>query len=82
MHDVTLICWSCGAKKHGSVARLPEFAFEVAAMADAAGWMGCFDLNRGRTLVFCGEKCRDTQITKAGLFRARPKRHERNEEAA
>ena len=37
-----LVCWSCGKKRGVEASRHPEFAFEVAQMADVAQRMkGC-----------------------------------------
>lgn len=72
-HPVTLVCWSCGKEKHGTVNRLPQFAFEVAGMAKDLGWVGAMDTYHGRSLVFCSTACRDAQVTKRGTFRLRPR---------
>lgn len=68
-----LICWSCGQSVTVEAERFPSMAFEVAVSAEAIGWLGAFDMNRSRMLVFCSEECCDAQRTKRGTFRLRPK---------
>ena len=69
-----LVCWSCGAERGVEASRQPGFAFEVAQAAEAVGWIGSFDMNRHRVLVFCSPVCRSAAITKSGAFRMRPPR--------
>jgi hypothetical protein len=71
--NATLVCWACGKKHSVVMTREPQFAFELALGATDVGWVGCLDLDHDRTLVFCSNRCRDSQVTKRGLFRARPK---------
>lgn len=67
----TLVCWNCEAVAHIESAHPPQFAVELVAMASAAKWIGVIDWNRGRSLVFCSEQCRDSCRKKDGSFRLR-----------
>ena len=49
---ITLVCWQCGVKKDITVDGPPQFAFELAAAADAVGWKGVIDLEHSRSMVF------------------------------
>ena len=71
---ITLVCWSCGKSMDAQVPRLPMFAFEIAGWANDVGMAGYIDHQHGRSLVFCDERCAKDQMTRAGSFRARPKR--------
>lgn len=48
------------------------FGFELYNIANNAGMLGCIDLNRGRTLIFCNDQCMDAHKTKKGTIRVRP----------
>jgi len=71
---ITLRCCCCGESKTGEIERLPIFAFELAAIANAAGMKGVIDGGFGRCLVFCGDDCAKASLTKKGYFPARIKR--------
>lgn len=73
MEIATLVCWHCGEEASIEIPRQPQFAFEVAQMANHIGWVGAIDMNRHRTLVFCSEECSEAEKTKAGNYRLRPK---------
>lgn len=69
-----LVCWHCGAAREVLTQGPPQFAFEIAGLAEAAGMRGFFDMGRGRVLVFCNGDHARQQMTKDGRFRLRPKR--------
>lgn len=71
--SATLVCWACGRKKSVILTREPQFAFEIGLAAQDVGWIGAHDVMRSRVLLFCSDRCRDSQITKMRGFRARPK---------
>lgn len=69
---ITLVCWHCDARLSVHLERPPRFGFELADIANKAGWHGDIDLNRKRALVFCCKEHADAEKTKKGVFRARP----------
>jgi hypothetical protein len=69
-----LVCWNCGKSKDVIVNAIPQFAFELANIANSNGMYGAFDFNHMRVLVFCNQKCANMQKTKQGYFRLRPKK--------
>lgn len=74
MHEITLVCWSCGKSKTILAPELPMFAFEVVNYANQAGMLGVIDHQHSRSLVFCNEKCLKDQLTKKGQIRLSPKK--------
>lgn len=70
---ITLACWHCRKALPVTVSRPPQFAFEVAGIAQGAGWLGVLDLAHGRALVFCSEECSAAEKKKDGTHRLRPK---------
>ncbi len=74
VENITLVCWQCGARKGIRVEAPPQFAMELAVMANDAGWKGVLDLNRHRSLVFCSDDCRKKALKKDGTYRKRPAR--------
>ncbi len=72
-YPITLVCFNCGKKKEGYIDRQPQFAFELADIANQAGMYGVIDMGNKRSLVFCNEECAEQQKTKKGTFRVRPK---------
>ncbi len=73
VYGITLVCFNCGKKKEITVTRLPQFAFELADIANQAGMYGVMDMYNGRSLVFCNEECSEQAKTKKGTYRIRPK---------
>lgn len=73
MHEIVLICWSCGKRK-GVLSPPIRFGFELILKVQNAGWIGADDCIRQRVLIFCSSACEDAQRTKAGPFRLRPRR--------
>ena len=69
---ISFFCWHCGALLLFETNVLPRFGFEVADIANKAGWHGDIDLNRKRALVFCCKEHAEAEKTKKGVFRARP----------
>ncbi len=69
---ISFFCWHCGALLLFETNVLPRFGFEVADIANKAGWYGAIDLNRKRALVFCCKEHAEAEKTKKGVFRARP----------
>ena len=69
-----LTCFSCGKTTPVIASRNPQFAFELAQAAIDVGMYGVFDLEHGRSLVFCNKQCADHQRKKNGQFRLRPKK--------
>lgn len=72
--QITLKCWQCGDEQHGVVNREIRFAFELAQIANQAGWIGKLDMNRGRALVFCSHGCCDAARNVDGTFKKYPSR--------
>ena len=71
---ITLVCLHCRKALPVTVSRPPQFAFEVAGIAQGAGWLGVLDLAHGRALVFCAEECSAAEKKKKdGTYRLRPK---------
>lgn len=73
MHHIGFKCCRCGEERHGEVNALPQFAFELVAIADKAGFVGAFDPNYARALVFCSDECLKASLTKKGYFPLRIK---------
>lgn len=74
VYNITLVCFNCGEKKDILVSRPPQFAFELADMANQGGMYGVIDMQHGRSLVFCNEECANKQKTKSGSYRVRAKK--------
>ena len=72
-HEISLVCWHCGKKRQVMVNHLPQFAFEVVMIANAAGFHGDIDIEHSRALVFCSKEHSDLERKKNGSFRLRPK---------
>ena len=72
MVKITLKCFNCGKEKEVIVNSYPAFSFELVDIADNSGMLGVLDFNRNRALVFCGEDCCNSSLTKEGVFRCRP----------
>lgn len=66
-------CWHCGETKSIEVPTVPQFAFEVAQWAHDVGWLGAFDKERNRVLVFCCKEHELAERKKDGNFRLRAK---------
>lgn len=73
VYEITLKCWNCGKTKDILVSSPPQFAFELADIANKAEMYGVLDMQHSRSLVFCNEECAEQQKTKKGTFRVRPK---------
>lgn len=71
---VRLVCWHCGESRYVLTHGPAQFAFEVVGWAQDAGMVGYFDMQHGRSLIFCDEGHARQQMTKDGQFRLRPKR--------
>ena len=71
MPVITLDCWTCRGKITGEANRHPQFAVELAQMAEQVGWIGHIDIQRGKVLVFCCDSCLAAARTKSGQIRAR-----------
>ena len=71
MPVLTLDCWTCREKITGEANRHPQFAFELAQMADQIGWIGHIDIQHNRALVFCCHSCLAAARTQSGHIRIR-----------
>ena len=69
---ITLRCFHCGTKKDVVINGNINFGFQLASIANQAGMLGCIDLYRDRTLVFCNEECQKNHTTKKGTIKMRP----------
>lgn len=69
---ITLKCFHCGKEKDVLIDGQITFGFELYNIANKAGMLGCIDLNRGRTLIFCNDQCMNAHKTKKGSIRVRP----------
>ena len=72
--EIEFVCWSCGKSYTAQVVSPPRYGVEVHADAKANGLYPCFDLRKGRVLIFCNKSCADKQMTKSGGFRKRPRK--------
>lgn len=71
---MTLVCWQCGKKLPIEVGEFPRFAFEFVALSEDVGWVGSFDMENHRSLVFCSDACCNKAKKKDGTFRVYPQR--------
>lgn len=70
---IALVCWHCDARLYVDANSPPRWSgFELADIANKAGWYGAIDSNRNRALVFCCKEHAEAEKTKKGVFRARP----------
>lgn len=69
MNEITLKCFNCGKERDILVESLPTFSFELIKIANNSGMLGVLDLEKGRALVFCNEKCCANSKTKKGNFK-------------
>jgi hypothetical protein len=69
--EFTIVCWTCGGKR-GVIGQHPQFAFELAFIADMVGWVGVIDAPHHRSLVFCNKACLERAKTRKGTMRLRP----------
>lgn len=67
-----LICWHCGAKKIMEAEPF-QFGYELIPLAKQVNMIACYDICRGRILIFCNEECAKAELTKNGWFRLRAK---------
>ena len=70
--EMTLVCWTCGAKKTILVGKKPEFGIEFGHIVERAGWRAAEDRRVRRILAFCSDKCDEMAQTKTGLYRKYP----------
>lgn len=68
-HTVHVVCAACGCGKPIEVDELPQFAVDVAIMAEASGFNYVFDMAYGRVVIFCSDRCKDANITTRGYLR-------------
>ena len=54
---ITLKCFHCGKEKNVLIDGQITFGFELYNIENNSGMLGCIDLNRGRTLIFCNDQC-------------------------
>lgn len=69
---MTLKCFQCGKTLDIISPRLPEYSFELIEIAEAVRWVGAFDFNYHRSLVFCSNECDIKARKKDGTYRLRP----------
>lgn len=67
--EVTIVCAACGIGTRAEVSEPPRFGVDVAVIAEAVGFNYVFDLAYGRVVIFCGDKCKNANITKRGYLR-------------
>lgn len=68
--EVTIVCAACGKGRFAQVDQAPQFAVDLAVMAEAIGFMYVFDMARGRVVIFFSDRCTRANLTKAGYLRA------------
>ncbi len=71
MQTITLKCFNCGKELACEVTHYPNFAIEVAKIANDAGMYGTIDRKRSRVLVFCDKECADAKRNKNGSFKVK-----------
>lgn len=72
MVEATMVCFHCGKEEAVEMSEPAQFGVDVANASAAVGFISCFDMYRGRILVFCDEKCAKAHIGRNGAFKLRP----------
>lgn len=64
----SLICAPCGTEQvlEGDN---PQWSGDFAQAAMSVGWKAYLDINRGRVVAFCSDRCKELALTKSGQFR-------------
>ena len=68
---ITLKCFCCGKEEYIVGEGNIEIALDLINVVNQSSFKYTFDMNRGRTLLFCSEECRKKMINKNGTYKAR-----------